>query len=89
MVWFDEGVIYKILSFSRIWEKYPVCYDTKVKYFYIVKPYKEILFRQILSEIYFHGTSNRILVSRERLYQQQYDDINQERHALAMVGCPS
>ena len=28
-VWFDEGVIAKILSFGRIREKYPVRYDPK------------------------------------------------------------
>ena len=46
-VWFDEGTIAKILSFSRIREKYIVPYDTKGNYFYIIKPGNEILFRNI------------------------------------------
>ena len=29
VVWFDEGAIANILSFRRIREKYPVCYETK------------------------------------------------------------
>ena len=41
MVWFDEGAIINILSFSTNMENYPVLYDTKGNYFYIMRLYKK------------------------------------------------
>ena len=46
-VWFYEGAIANILSFIRIRNKYTVRYDTKGRYFSIIKPYKEVLVIQI------------------------------------------
>ena len=52
-VWFYEGDIANILSFSSIREKHPVHYDTEGNYFSILKPYNEVLIRYILSGVYF------------------------------------
>ena len=96
MAWFDEGSITNIISFSSIRDKYPIRYETEGNYFYIVKPYKEILFRQSPSGIYFYNTYNRdvvlintILDIREGFYQRLYDSVKKALHALRMVGYPS
>ena len=57
-VWFDEGAIENTLSFIRIREKYPICYDTNGKYFSILKPDKEVLLIQKKSGMYFQDTYN-------------------------------
>ena len=61
-----------------------------------MKPYKELLFRNIPSGLYFHYISDRgvVLVNtvfkiREGFYQRQYYGANQAQCALAMVGYPS
>ena len=95
-VWFDEVSISNIFYFRRIREKYPINYYTEGNYFSIMKPYKEVLLRQIPSGIYFHNTSDQYMVlidtvleRREGFFQQQYGGAKQARHALAMVGYPS
>ena len=44
---FDEVDIAKILYFNRIKEKYPFNYETEGNSFSILKPDKDVLFRQI------------------------------------------
>ena len=92
-VWFYEGNISNILSFVRIRQKHPARCDTKGNYFSIIKPDKAVLFRHILSGIYFHKICNLYLVLvntvleiREVFSQRQYYGYKQ---ALAMVGYPS
>ena len=96
MVCFDKGAVGNILSFIRIREKYPISYDTKSNYFYIMKPDKEVLFRQRPSGLYFNNTSYRevfliktILDSREVLSQKQYNSSKKAQYELDMVGYPS
>ena len=61
-VWFDEGAISNILSFSRIRYNYPFRYDTKGGYCSIIKPYKEVLFIQRPSGIYYNNIYNQYVV---------------------------
>ena len=61
-VWFDKGAISNILYFSSIRYNYSVRYAAEVKYLSIVKPDKELLFRQSPSGLYFHETPNRNVV---------------------------
>ena len=57
-VWFDECKVFNILSFRRIREKHPVCYDTNGNYCSMIKTDKHILFRKIPSGLYFHNNSD-------------------------------
>ena len=95
-VWFDQGAITNILSFSGIGQNYPVRYDTEGNFFYIMKPDKEFLFRKSQSGVYFHNTSDQYVVLvntiseiRGGFSQKQYDGANKQQLTLDIVGYPS
>ena len=82
-VWFDKGSISNILSFIRIREKYPACYGTEGGYCSLMKPDKEVLFRQSILGLYFHNNYDRdevlintVLEIKEGLYQKIYNGAN-------------
>jgi hypothetical protein len=62
-VWFNGDTTMNILSLARIKERYPIKYDSTVgNQFVIIQTDKEVIFKQIILDLYYHNTANRAIV---------------------------
>jgi hypothetical protein len=61
--WFNKDGMTNILSFSLVKKKFPGKYDSaKGDYFVVSKPDKDVIFARSPSGLYYHDTTNRVVV---------------------------
>jgi hypothetical protein len=95
-VWYSKDAITNILSLSNIKENHPVSYDSRAgNKFVVVKPDKDVVFKQSPAGMYYHDTGNRAFVmvntikeNREGFTRREVEKAKEARHALALVGLP-
>jgi hypothetical protein len=96
-VWYSKDTIANTISLSNVKEKCPVRYDSQAgKKIVLVKPDKDIVFKQSPAGLYYHDTGNRAFVmvntikeNREGLTCREVEKAKEARRALALVGYPS
>jgi hypothetical protein len=96
-VWFNEDGIANILSMSLVRKKLPVRYDSVAgNQFIVSKLDKEVIFSASHSGLYYHDTTNRVVVlvntvkqNKEGFTELEYNRAKSARRALGLVGYPS
>jgi hypothetical protein len=96
-VCYNAKGIANILSLAKVKQKYPVRYDSdNGNQFIVVQPKKQVVFQQSGSALYYHDTTNRVMVmvntaegNREGCTDRAFSAAKQARRALGMVGYPS
>jgi hypothetical protein len=96
-VWFKKEGIANILSMSLVKKKFPVRYgSTKGDHFVVSKPEKDIIFAASASGIYYHDTTNRVMVmvttvksNHDGLTNREFEKAKAARRALGLFGYPS
>jgi hypothetical protein len=62
-VWFNNKAIANILSLAKVKEIYPVHYDSdNGNQFIVAQPTKQMVFQHSATGLYYHDTTNRVVV---------------------------
>jgi hypothetical protein len=101
--WYCSSAIANILPLAQVKKKFPISYDSKHgNQFVVNKPDHDVVFKEIPSGMYYHGTVNRKYVmlnvekddmvdtaNREGCTDRDYERTKSARKALGLAGCPS